>query len=57
MLIGNYPFNGEEVRDVASAIKKGRIDIPHFVSEEARDLISKILNKDPVLRISIKEIK
>jgi serine/threonine protein kinase len=57
MLVGDYPFNGEDMRDVVSAIKRGRFAIPHMVSLEAKDLLLKMLVINPVERITLQRIK
>ena len=56
LLGGNPPFDGQSDRQILEAVKKGEYQIEggvwNEVSEEAKDLIVKMLIKDPEHRIS-----
>ena len=57
MVCGDFPFNGEESRDLVREIVKKNVDVPDFVSPLFKDLIYKILEKNPDNRLTIQQIK
>ncbi|KAL0544592.1 hypothetical protein IC582_019709 [Cucumis melo] len=63
MLVGSYPFDHpndhEDVQKTIQRIKNVDYNIPHNIkiSEECRELFSRIFVRDPSKRISLKEIK
>lgn len=57
LLCGNLPFDDENIPNLYQKIKLGDYTIPNHVSEEATDLITKMLEVDPLKRITINEIK
>ena len=57
MLTGRLPFNELTNKKLYSKILNGKYLIPKNLSEEAKDLIRKILEINPKKRIKIKEIK
>ena len=57
MLTGRLPFNELTNKKLYSKILNGKYRIPKNLSEEAKDLIRKILEINPKKRIKIKEIK
>eukprot|EP00475_Leptophrys_vorax_P031101 TRINITY_DN4700_c0_g1_i3.p1 TRINITY_DN4700_c0_g1~~TRINITY_DN4700_c0_g1_i3.p1 ORF type:complete len:260 (-),score=58.59 TRINITY_DN4700_c0_g1_i3:509-1288(-) len=57
LLVGRFPFDCERILDSFNRIKGGIYEIPDFVSNEARDLISKMLVVDPARRITVEQIK
>lgn len=56
LLAGNLPFDENNIPALFSNIKAARYDIPHHFSVGARDLIKRMLNNDPITRITIKQI-
>lgn len=56
MLYGSVPFRASSVQDLHALILKGKYSLKEDVSEDARDLIKNILEKDPRKRFSIPEI-
>lgn len=56
MVCGDFPFNGEESRDLVREIVKKNVDVPDFVSPLFKDLIYKIL-ENPDNRLTIQQIK
>ena len=57
MLCGYLPFEDKDNDILFEKILECKINLPIFISENARDLIEKILVIDPDRRISIPEIK
>ena len=57
MLTGSLPFEEEDKAVVVEKITRGQYVLPHMLSEDAKDLISKMLKVNPLERISILEIK
>ncbi|KAJ3364797.1 Ribosomal protein S6 kinase alpha-2 [Allomyces javanicus] len=57
MLTGKLPFTGKTPKDLESAILNRKPQFPSFLTNEARDLITKLLRKDPTQRPSITAIK
>ena len=56
MLVGKTPFLAESDVETKTNILKSEIDFPDFVSEEAKDLISKMLKRFPEKIISWNEV-
>ncbi|MCJ1403782.1 hypothetical protein MMC11_007005 [Xylographa trunciseda] len=60
MLCGQLPFGtgqeGEDPRDVLKEVVKGQVHVPEDLSEEAEDLILRMLQLNPSDRITIEEI-
>ena len=57
MLCGHLPFYEEDNQLMYDKIIKGEYDIPKFLSNEAKDIIKKILEVDPKKRLNFEEIK
>ena len=59
MLCGYPPFNGSNDLEIAEAVKEGNIEFCKedwdYISEEAKDLIKKLLTHNYHKRISAKE--
>ncbi|KRZ91717.1 PR domain zinc finger protein 1 [Trichinella sp. T8] len=56
-LVGNVPFDGSTNQEVTSNVRNKELVIPDGLSEEARDLIKKLLTKDPKKRISLSKCR
>lgn len=58
-MYGNVPFVGLTVPAVYDKIKHETLKFPSFpaISDDLRDLISKMLVKDPAQRITLPQIK
>lgn len=52
MIVGMVPFRGYSVKEVEKMILKGRYVVPEEVSVEGKDLISKLLQGNPHIRMS-----
>ena len=55
-LVGEPPFDAPGKKATFKRISRVDINFPNFVSAGARDLINKLLVKDPRLRISLKDV-
>lgn len=55
LMTGKYPFDGFNVNKIAEAILYGNFKAPN-VSKNLKDLLSRMLEKDPKKRISLDEI-
>jgi calcium-dependent protein kinase len=56
MLCGYPPFNGANDTEILKKVKEGRYELParewSKISDDAKDFVSKMLNKDPRRRVT-----
>lgn len=57
MVCGYLPFEDPNTNLLYKKILNAEYSIPQFVSDDCRDLITKILNTDPTLRFKIDDIR
>lgn len=57
LLVGRLPFDDEYIPALFKKIAQGLYSIPSYVSDEARTLIKKMLQVNPVHRITVYEIR
>eukprot|EP01006_Ploeotia_vitrea_P055583 TRINITY_DN68013_c7_g1_i1.p1 TRINITY_DN68013_c7_g1~~TRINITY_DN68013_c7_g1_i1.p1 ORF type:complete len:678 (+),score=340.85 TRINITY_DN68013_c7_g1_i1:41-2074(+) len=57
ILCGSLPFDDENIRILFRKINNGVYSIPSYISDDARDLIQKMLVVDPMKRITIAQIR
>lgn len=57
ILVGSPPFYSDDIEELFQSIKNGKLEIPDNISLDAKDLIKKLMEKDPKKRASIKELK
>ncbi|KAJ9062679.1 Protein kinase, variant 4 [Entomophthora muscae] len=57
MLCGRLPFDDEYIPYLFKKITEGLYDIPQYVSNDARQLLSSMLVVDPLQRITIQEVR
>lgn len=57
MLCGNLPFYHEENEIMYQKILSGKFELPKFLSDNAKDILKKILEVDPKKRMNFEEIK
>lgn len=50
LLVGVPPFFSEDRVEMSREIMFGKLHIPSYISDEARDLLMWLLNRDPKLR-------
>ncbi|CAK9441474.1 uncharacterized protein LODBEIA_P53420 [Lodderomyces beijingensis] len=56
LLTGHLPFDDENIRKLLLKVQSGKFTMPHDLSWEAKDLISKMLKVNPSDRIAIESI-
>ncbi|KAI5956328.1 HSL1 [Candida jiufengensis] len=56
LLTGHLPFDDENIRKLLLKVQNGKFIIPHDISWEAKDLITKMLKVNPLDRIEIDSI-
>ena len=57
MLCKTFPFNDKNNSKLYQKILGGKFNLPNYLSNEAKDLICKLLKVNPLERIKINEIK
>jgi serine/threonine protein kinase len=57
MLTGTLPFDEEHIPKLYQKIRECKYSLPPFLSDSAKDLIFRMLQADPMDRITISEIK
>ena len=57
LVCGYLPFEDPNTNNLYKKILSGEFKLPSFLSPEAKDLVSKILNTDPESRYTISEIR
>jgi serine/threonine protein kinase len=53
LLSGHLPFDDDNIRQLLNKVKVGKYKIPEHLSDEARDLITKILVINPSKRLTV----
>lgn len=56
MLCGRVPFNDTNVSILYQQIRRGVKQLPEYLTADARDLLSRMLDTNPKTRITVKEI-
>ena len=56
-IVGAPPFEADEIKETYRRIVHSKPSFPDYVSASARDLISKMLRKDPAKRIKLSKVK
>ena len=54
LLAGRLPFDDDNIRVLLQKVKVGRFEMPHEIRGPARDLLFRMLDKDPVKRIKVR---
>lgn len=57
VLVGLFPFDAARTKEVFHKVKRYEPKYPAWLSAEARDLLSGLLQKDPVKRLTISGVK
>lgn len=53
MIARTLPFDDDDIPTLMNKVRIGQYEMPHSIQEEARDLVSLCLVKDPSERISV----
>lgn len=53
LLSGHLPFDDDNIRQLLNKVKMGKYKIPDHVSDEAKDLIQRILVINPSKRLTV----
>lgn len=56
VLCGTLPFDLENIKDLLILVQKGQYVLPDFLSPEAKDLISSMLDLDPDTRFDAEQV-
>lgn len=56
-IVGGPPFEADDIKETYRRIVHSQPNYPDYVSSSARDLISKMLRKNPAKRITLSEAK
>ena len=57
MICGSLPFDDDSMSVLFAKIKDGKYHMPNYASPDVKDLINRMLQPNPVKRITMKEIK
>ncbi|KAK7466416.1 serine/threonine-protein kinase gin4 [Stygiomarasmius scandens] len=57
LLVGRLPFEADELEDLLAKICDGHVDMPSHLDPLARDLITRMLQTDSELRITLVEVQ
>lgn len=55
MMAGHPPFTGNSHKSIQSKIIKQKLQLPFYFSADAKDILSKLLNKNPAKRFQVDE--
>jgi serine/threonine protein kinase len=55
MLLGGAPFDGRNKKEIFNRILTMKIRLPTYLSLDAKDLLSKLLNRNPLKRMKVDE--
>jgi len=57
MVCGTLPFDDDSMSQLFIKIKLGKYHMPNHISDDLKDLISRMLQPNPIRRITMREIK
>jgi serine/threonine protein kinase len=57
LLTGTLPFQNEDMNKLYEQINRCKVDYPNWMPVDAKDLISRLLTKDPSTRYSLEDVK
>ena len=56
MMVGIPPFYNDNMKVLYENIEKGKLTLPRYLSKEARNVVKRMLNKDPKKRPTLDEL-
>ena len=56
MLYGIFPFHADTTKEIETLILRGKYKLPDEISEDAKDLLRRILDSNPITRINVSSI-
>lgn len=56
LLTGHLPFDDEDIRALLAKVKVGKFNMPSELPSDAKDLIKRMLEVDPVKRITVRPL-
>lgn len=57
MVCGRMPFDDDSMPALFNQIKEGKYQMPNYISSDVEDIINRMLQPNPVKRITMREIK
>jgi serine/threonine protein kinase len=57
LLTGETPYYSEDIDTLFQNIKNSKLSIPDYISDQSKDFITQVMNKDPTKRPQISQIK
>lgn len=57
LLTGSLPFQNEDMTQLYEQINRCKVDYPSWMPPDAKDLIARLLEKDPDKRFSLEDVK
>lgn len=55
MMSGKPPFTGSSHKNIQDKILKNKVNVPFYFSMDAKDIVNKLLNKNPAKRFAVDE--
>jgi serine/threonine protein kinase len=56
LLTGSPPFTGNNHKMIIDKVTKSKLNLPYYLSADAKDLLTRLLRKDPNRRLGYKDI-
>jgi len=56
LLVGALPFDDDNLKQLLEKIKKGHFQIPSYVPQDCQELLRKMIEVDPIKRLSLEEV-
>lgn len=57
LLTGNPPFTGNNHQKIVEKITKSKLSLPYYLSADAKDLLTRLLRKDPKKRLGFRNFE
>lgn len=56
-MVGFPPYYTENIKDLYNSIRTAKLQMPKYISKDAKDLLNQLLNKRPDKRITLDKVK